>query len=283
MILLGTLEYANHLFSGINPEYQLLEYAKKHVKAEGKILMAVDNKIGVKNYCEIQQNKKQGQKYNRKQIEKLLEESGLIYSKFYYPLPNWEMPNVIFTDEFLPNQETLARNISFHEKEDILLQSENAMFFDLLEQDKNLFKQFANSYWIECSQKEFLDNQIKFVSFSNMRKQKYAIKTVIQGDKVYKTARNEQAKEQIENMKKNIQLLEKLGFASFDSYQEDVIISQYQKQESFDNTLLKQLKEGKKEEAQQLMTKFFQEIKEKLKGHKTNKNILDQYKIPYEP
>ena len=283
MILRGTLAYADKLFSGDNPEVQLIEYAKKHLKEDGKLLLAVDNKIGIRNYSEIQQKPKDGKKLTRKQIEELLETTGLKYYKFYYPLPDCEITNVIFTDKFLPNQETIVRNISLHEKEDVVIQLENKLFLDLLEQDKNLFKLFANSYLIECSRQEFPDNQIEFVSFSNMRKPEYSIKTIIQGDKVYKTAMNEQAKSHIEDIKKNLDVLNQLGFRTLDSYEEDVIISQYQKEkETLDNIIIHQIKSGKKEEAIQLITRFFQEIKEKLNMQTVSKNILDEYEIPYE-
>lgn len=267
VILLGTLE---------------LEEAKKHVKEKGKILLAIHNKMGIKNYCQKQQEKKESFQCNRKQIQEQLQKSGFNHYKFYYVLPDYETTNAIFTDAFFPNQETLARNIFLHNEDDILLQSENQLFLDLLEQNPNLFQLFANSYLIECSKHEFPDNQIKFVSFSNMRKEKYGIKTIVQGDKVYKTAGNEQAKEHIKNIRKNIETLKKIGFSIIDSYEKDVIISQYQEQESFDNTLLNRLKEGKKEEVIQLMTQFFQEIKEKLGVYPTKQNIFDQYGIKYE-
>lgn len=260
-----------------------LESAKKYVKENGKILWIISNKMGIKKYCQKQQKQEESLPFNRKQIEEQLHKNGFKYYKFYYPLPNYETTNVIFTDAFLPNQETIARNISLQEKEDILLQSENEVFLDLLEQDRNLFKLFANSFFIECSEKEFPDNQIKFISFSNMRKEKYRIKTMIQGDKVYKTATNEQAKEHVKNIQKNIEILKKLGFYTFDSYQEDMVISQYQEQETLDNIILQKIQEGKKEEAIQLMLQFFQEIKEKLIIFRTQKNILDQYAIKYEP
>lgn len=260
-----------------------LEYAKKHLKENGKILWAISNKMGVENYCKRQKEKKNDLGYNRKQIEEQLHKNGLKYYKFYYPLPNYETTNVIFTDDFLPNQETIERNIFLQEKEDFLWKSENQLFLDLLEQDRDLFKLFSNSYFIECSEKEFPDNQIKFVSFSNMRKQEYSIKTIIQGDKVYKIAVNEQAKEHIKKIQRNIETLKKLGFCTLDSYEEERIISKYQEQESLDNMLMQKIQEGKEEEAIELILRFFQEIKEKLMTFTTQKNILDQYKIRYEP
>lgn len=283
VILIGTLEYAHKLFSGSNPKEQLMEYAKKHLKEEGRILLAIHNKIGIKTACERQYENQDSKMLNRKQLEGLLNRCGLQYYKFYYPLSDYETTNVIFTDQFLPNQENIVRNIALHQEEDFVFQSENEVWFSLLEQDKNLFPLFANSYFVECSRKEFLDNQIKFVSFSNMRKPEYSIKTVIQGDKVYKTAENPKAKEHIEKVKDNIDTMKQLGFQTLDSYEEDVIISEYQRnQETVDDIIVSKIEEGKKEEAIQLIRRFFQEIKDRLATAKTQENVFNQFGITYE-
>lgn len=283
VVLLGTLDYAHKLFLGAKPKEQLMEYVKKHLKEEGKLLLAVNNKLGMKRYCERQQEDKDMKTLNRKQLEELLKTCGLTDYKFYYPLSDYETTNVIFTDQFLPNQETLVRNIALHEEEDFVFQLENEAWLPLLEQDKNLFPWFANSYFVECSRKEFLDNQIEFVSFSNMRKLEYSIRTVIQGDKVYKIAGNAKAKGHIEKIKNNIDIIKQLGFQTLDSYEEDVIISEYQKnQKTVDDIIVRKIEEGKKEEAIQLIKQFFQEIKDKLETAKTQKNIFDQFDIVYE-
>ena len=283
VILLGTLDYAHKLFLGANPKEQLMEYVKKHLKDDGKLLLSVNNKLGVKTYCERQQQDEEAKTLNRKQLEELLNICGLHHYKFYYPLSDYKTTNVIFTDEFLPSQETIVRNIALHEEEDFVFQPENEAWFPLLEQDKNLFKWFANSYFVECSRKEFPDNQIEFVSFSNMRKPEYSIKTVIQGDKVYKTAGNPKAKGHIEKVKNNIDRIKQLGFQTLDSYEEDVIISEYQKnQETVDDIIVCKIEEGKKEEAMQLIKRFFQEIKDKLATAKTQENVFNQFGIAYE-
>lgn len=283
IVLLGTLELSYKLFQGPNPPYQLLEYAKKHLKQDGKILMATDNKMGIENYCKIAQDEKEKQYFNRREIEELLQKCDLNYYKFYYVLPNYKTTNVIFTDEFLPSQESLSRNITLYEDEDILLQSETKCFLKILEQDKNLFKLFTNSYLIECSRNELEDNQIKFISFSNIRKPEYSIQTVIQGDKVYKTARDSRAKLHITNIKKNIDELKQLGFQTLDSYQEEIIVSQYQTNEpSFDKVIMDKIKMGKEDEATGLIYNFFDEIKKKLMTSLAENNVFEQYGIPYD-
>ena len=81
---------------------------------------------------------------------------------------------------------------------------QNSEFIKIIRQNPELFKIFANSFFIECSKSEFKDNEIEFVSFSNMRKEKYRINTIIKGEYVYKGAINDKALEHILNIKKNI-------------------------------------------------------------------------------
>ena len=78
--------------------------------------------------------------------------------------------------------------------------------------------------------------------------------------------------------------MNELGFNILDCYDENTIISQYQKnRESVDHVIINKIKNGEKEEAVQLMMTFFQEIKNKLITAKSEKNIFETYQIQYEP
>ena len=263
VILKDILECAYEMFDGNNPKEQLIEYAKKHLKPSGKLLIITDNKMGIEEICKIpNENKKMS---NRKDIEKLLEKTNLKYNKFYYILPNSKATNVVFTDKFLPNHETIERNIIFYDKSETPIKLQNDIYLKILEQDVNLFKIFANTYFIECSMQEFEDNEIKFVSFSNIRKPKYRIKTIIKGNRVYKTAENEEALQHIENVKKNIDELNELKIKVLENYKDNTIISEYQKDgQTLDNIIMTKIHDKKKEEAVDLIKKFLKEIKEKL-------------------
>lgn len=260
---------------------QELENSLKHLEDNSRILIILDNKLSIKNFC--QNIEKQGQLFNRKEIEELLDKNGLIYRKFYYPLPNSKMTNVIFTDNHLPDTQTILRNIIFYKDNDIKKNEERQEFNKLIKQDPNLFKIFANTFLIECSKKEFIDNEIEFVSFSNMRKEEYRIKTIIKGDKVYKQAVNDKSKNHIEQIKRNIDIINEIKLNTLDTYTENNIISDYQKgKETFDKVIVNKLKNNEIQEAEQLVTDFFKELKHKLQIVETEKNVFDKYKIEYE-
>ncbi len=261
-------------------EYKLKEAVEK-LNDKGRILILMDNRLGIKNVCikdcQIEEL------YSRKEIEKLLNQIGLRYRKFYYPLPNCEMTNVIFTDNHLPDEETISRNISFYKVEDVELNKENDVYKNILKEDISLFKIFANSFFIECSKNEFQDNNIEFVSFSNMRKEEYRIKTIIKGDYVYKQSLNEKSIDHIKNIERNIDILNKCNINTLDRYENLKIISAYQKnKDTLDKVLIKKLKQGDVEEAKAIMKNLYIELQQKLEVIETDKNVCDKYDIQYE-
>lgn len=266
--------------TGKELEEQLPCIAKQMVQ-EGKLLIITDNQLSVQKM--ITKSRIEKEIYNKKQLEDLLEKYTFKYYRFYYPLQNDKFTNVIFSDQHLPDIETISRNITFYPKEDILIKTENEVFSKMFLQDRNLFKVFANSFFIECSRSQLPDNQIEFVSFSNIRKDEYSIQTIIKGKEVYKTAANPKAKEHIEQIKQNIEILKKVGLNTLDSYHQETIISQYQENEkTLDKIIYEELLQGNQEKAKQIIRDFYHEIKQKLEIYTTNEKIFDRYNIEYQ-
>lgn len=258
-----------------------LEKSANQLMDNDKILIILENELSIKSICKNVENK--NNLFNRREIEELLDKNGLIYRKFYYPLPDYKMTNVIFTDNHLPNSETISRNIVFYKENDIKKNDERQELVKMMKQDVNLFKIFANSFFIECSKKQFEDNGIEFVSFSNMRKQEYRIKTIIKGDNVYKKAANSESITHIEQIKKNIEIIKEVKLNTLDSYDENTIISKYQKgKETFDKIIVNELKNKEIEKVNQLICNLFKELKEKLIIVQPKKNVFDKFGIQYE-
>ena len=258
-----------------------LKSVVSRLKEDGKILIFIDNKLAMKNICLY--NYKQNFLYNKREIEELLDKYGLKFRKFYYLLPDAKMTNVIFTDKHLPDNETISRNIGFYDDEVFLKNTENYEYKKILSQDRELFKIFANAYLVECSKNEFKDNEIEFVSFSNMRKEEYRIKTIIKGDYVYKDSANKKSEKHIDDIKKNIDILNNVNLKTLDSYNKTSIISKYQKDgKTLDKVLKELILDKQKDEAKQIIEKLINELKEKLIiVDKTEKNVFDLYNIEY--
>lgn len=257
-----------------------LEDIAKTINENDRLILMLDNRLGVANVCE--NNKNIDNLFNKYEIERLLELLGFKYRKFYYPLPNFIIPNVVFTDKHLPNLETINRNLTFYNNSTIITNSQNDIFKEIIKTDDKLFKIFANSYFIECSKKEFLDNEIEFVSFSNIRKEEYQIQTIIKNNNVYKKNSNEKSIEHINNIAKNIDIMNEREISTLDSYENGCIISDYQKdRETFEGFIIKEAKNNNVEYAEQLIKDFYEELKQKLEIVKENINVFDKYEIEY--
>ena len=159
---------------------EILKYAKEHLKEEGTILISLDNKLGLNQLngiedVTINQNK-ENQSKTKTEIEKILKKSELNNYKFYYPLPNYKTPNIIFTDKHLPSNESILRDLTLYTENRILSFEEREIYRKILKEDIKMFPEFANSFLIEISNS--IQNEIEYISFGNSRKEEYRLKTV---------------------------------------------------------------------------------------------------------
>lgn len=295
--LIGILEYAPIIYNTGNSFVDLLKYLKTLLNENGKILIATNNKFGMRNWAVSNQNE-DSLNYNavstdkeineskilgKKRLEEILKEADLGTSKYYYPLPDYKYTNVIFTKEFLPNTENINRNITLFTDDDVINFHENDAYKQLLKNDKDKFEFFANSFFIEIAE-NLEENNIKYASFSNLRKSKYRIKTIIQGDKVYKYPANEKAKKHIRDIKKNIKILKEENIDILDSYDKEKIISNYvENAETYDKHIMKAYKENGIDKVIEFINEFKKEVISKFEKSMEETNVFDKYKIEYEP
>ena len=172
---------------------QEIKFAKENLEKDGKILVAFDNKFGIKYWSGIQENAKEQYDQILGKIDKLsLEEAKKILvqenmeAKVFYSLPDYRITNVIFSDKYMPNRESInSRHLPYYDEKDDCNFSQREAYSELIKDNPENFKLFANSYFLEISlDKEFTDT--KYVNFEIDRKEEYAIKTVIKDDFVNK-------------------------------------------------------------------------------------------------
>ena len=215
---------------------ELLEFAKNALNENGKILLAMQNKFGMKYWS--------GEKVNADakpyesienttenilslpKIKQILNSKELKF-KLYYPLPDYRFTNVIYTDEFLPDNESIdARILTYCEYDEVLSFSERAAFKQLMNEEKSLFPFFSNSFFIEISKTENFED-IRYVSYSISRKKEYRIKTIIRKDFAYKTSHIIEENEHIQKISKNIDILSNLNLNCLDKSENCTIVSKY--------------------------------------------------------
>ena len=293
--LIGMLEYAPIIYNTDDSFSDLLIYLKTLLKDNGKILIATNNKFGMRNWSTVEINDNNleydaviSQKDNNKcqlltnnKLEKILEKANLGEKKYYYPLPDYKYTNVIFTKEFMPNENNLHRNITFFRDSYIVSFHENSAYVPVLKEDKNLFEFFANSYFIEAGE-NLKDNEIKYVSFWNNRKTEYRLKTIIKGDKVYKYPLSNLSNGHFNTIKNNIDILNNSNIKTLDEYDEEKIISRFVKNcISYDELIINEYDKGGLEKVIELIYDFQNKILNKLESTDAKNNVFDKYNIKY--
>ena len=280
IILIGYLENKKVDFK------QTLNIAKSLLDENGTILLALDNKLGMKYFSKTDStgitisNPVNKQFINLNKIYEYLKELDLSNIKTYYPMPDYKLTNVIFTDQRPLSKNDLSRNVTYNNNDTILFFDENTAYRELLDIKENITKNFVNSYLLEISNKE-INNKIKFISFSNMRKHEYKIKTIMDDEYVYKYPSNNESKKHIEETKENIEIIKESNLKTLDDYNENGIISKFSKEKTLDEIIIELFKNNQKDEAIDLMKRFKNEIKEKLKPGDIEKNVFDKYEIKY--
>lgn len=149
----------NRLYEVINDD--LLTNVCNLLSESGKLVIATDNKLGLKywagcqeslnggfftgleNYQLINTNKKL---YSKKEIVNILKRKGIENYRFYYPYPDYKFPVSVFSDKRLPKPGELDNNIRDFEGERYLLFDEKKVFDTIIEEE--LFPIYSNSYLV---------------------------------------------------------------------------------------------------------------------------------------
>lgn len=180
---------------------------KQLVKPSGRLLLALDNRLGLKNFCGdkddytgrvfdgIENYKNlssglieniKGRCYSKIEIQSFLESSDWTYFKSYSVLPNLQCPQLIYSEDYMPEEVLSNRYFPKYNSPRTVFLEEEFIYKELIA--NGVFHQFANSYLFECSLSDF-DSDIQMVTVSMDRGHNDSLATIIKKDKtVEKTA-----------------------------------------------------------------------------------------------
>lgn len=228
--LIGVYEYAASYISGENPYDKFLEILKDHLNPGGKIIIAIENRLGLKYFAGCKEdhlgeyfkgitgyNSNDGVRtFSKRSLEKYLKRAGLNY-KFYYPYPDYKLPHTIYSDDKLPSVGELNTNIRNFDADRMVLFDEGKAYDTFIEE--GTFPEFSNSFIVLASITEnWEENTILpfYVKYANERLEKYRINTLVGKRKdekfVFKRALSTKANGHIKNLCNNRErLLEQFG------------------------------------------------------------------------
>ena len=162
--LIGVLEYAEYYTQGENAYHNFLIKIKEMLKPGGKLLVAIENKFGLKYWSGAREDHTgrffdsiQGYRrpvskvrtFSKEELRSLLANSGYEKQIFYYPFPDYKFPTQIFSDEYLPKEADLIGEIESFDSSRLGLFKEMLVYDELVKNGK--FDFFANSFFIEAN------------------------------------------------------------------------------------------------------------------------------------
>lgn len=169
IMLVGVLEYAASYIPSTRPYHDLLARLKRLLKPGGQIIIAIENRMGLKYFSGAnedhtgvlfagleQYNENPNiRTFTKPELISLLQETGLGEMKFYYPMPDYKLPDSVYSDQYKFKVGDM-RNISQIYSDNCYLMYSEEILFDTFCKD-GLFEYFANSFLVFCRKDESVD------------------------------------------------------------------------------------------------------------------------------
>lgn len=216
IVLNGVFEYAMSFTAGEKPYEDFLSYIAGFLKPEGILLIAIENRLGLKYFAGAPEDHTNAymdglkkypgnhsvRTFSKAEWQELMHTCGLEHYKFYYPYPDYKFPCEVFTDETLASQKYGRKNWNFTENRFELF-PEHEMAETL--RREGVMDRFANSFLIEMSKHPIRrETEVLYAKLNRDRAEQFAIATRIERAdgklQVTKLALTEEAKGHLEQM-----------------------------------------------------------------------------------
>lgn len=274
--LIGVLEYQGRFTDSDNPYRDFLSKIRKVLKPDGKLLIAIENQYGLKYWCGAGEDHtgvpfdgmnqylytNQGiRTFSKEGLKDLILSSGFEHTYFYYPMPDYKLPTVVYSEEYLPKDENM-QNVKYYYAKNAgtLIADEKDIYKDLL--DNHVFEFFANSFLVECAGENDELGEIMFASLCDERQEEYQLGTKIYRDHfVKKFGLTEKCMSHIRQTVENENALEERGLFTLKSQMEGTELKlPYVEDELFENAFVKVCRAGDEEQAICMLEDLYADI-----------------------
>ncbi len=185
--LIGVFEYAQAYIGGDAPFENFLNIIKRHLKKDGRIVIAIENKFGLKYWAGCREDHlgtffsgiegyPEGgvvRTFTRNGLERIFADCGMTEYAFYYPYPDYKFMTNLYSDEYQPKIGELSDNLRNFDRDRMVLFDERRAFDSILRE--GLFPLYSNSYLVVLGEKP----DTCYVKYSCDRKRDYRIRTEI--------------------------------------------------------------------------------------------------------
>lgn len=166
VVCVGVLEYAGTFIDADEPYDEFVKLLNSFLKPGGRLLLAIENRLGFKYLAGAREDHTAGyfdginnypqnknvRTFGRNELTELLNRSNYIVEEFYFPHPDYKIPEVVYSDSYLPGVDTVVpKNLlpspNFDQDRKFLFSEQ--LFVDAIE-DNRLYAHMANSFLVEA-------------------------------------------------------------------------------------------------------------------------------------
>lgn len=292
--LIGVFEYQGSYTDTNDPYADFLKKIKGLLKPGGKLLIAIENQYGLKYWCGAREdhtqipfdginqyhNSNRGVRtFSRNELEQLIKRSGFSNTYFYYPMPDYKLPTVIYSQDYLPTNSCME-NVKFYYAPDntTLVANEADIYHDII--DNNVFEFFANSFLVECTDSDDY-GKISFAKLCSERFPEYQLGTRFntQNNIVEKFPLcNDIGKNHISQLAANELALRSRGLNTLGStIKDNILVSGFSDKPLLENCLFDAYKSGNISEVYSLLDRLLTEILTSSEEAAWDSNIMYQF------
>ena len=163
VVVIGVLEYAGSFLNSKEPYMQFLSNISNLLNDNGKVYIAIENKFGLKYFAGCNEDHlgrpfvviegysdKKVRTFSYSEISELLNINFKdIY--FYFPFPDYKLPSVIYSEDYLPNETASIASYLNYDADRLLLFDEEKVYKNIKTLED--WKMFSNSFLIEAVKK----------------------------------------------------------------------------------------------------------------------------------
>lgn len=288
--LIGVLEYQGSYTDTEDPYADFLIKIRSLLKPTGKLLIAIENQYGLKYWCGAREDhtslpfdginqylisNRKVRTFSKAGLEELVRKSGFEKVFFYYPMPDYKMPTVIYSQDCLPHNSNMM-NMQYYyvPNSHTMVACEKNIYKDVIK--NNVFEFFSNSFLVECTETGEV-GEVTFSSLSCKRFPEYQVGTKFTNKgKVEKFALVESiGQKHIRQILKNESELKNNGIHIWESeMQENKLVSSYTDALTMEDILLEAYQNRDIEEIYRIWDCVYEEILKSSKEVSWEENSL---------
>lgn len=220
--LIGVLEYAPKFIKGEDPVGLLLKKASSFLSKNGILIVAIENKLGAKYIAGFPEDhtdkiyfgiqnlyaKDTAITYGKSELKEKLNENGFKNIHFYYPFPDYKIPQVMISEEGVSEKDFNVSDLLLNIEDrsylrPVISSFDISLFYESLHLNK-LVGEFSNSFLVFVSKEDLNLPKTNWLAkyYSNSKKRNQSeVAFYKEGEKIYVlkkdlTQNKEQAKEE---------------------------------------------------------------------------------------